>query len=114
MHTYQNLDFQDSVESPVISKTLFVQYKHSRLDSQTSPVHISTMNAAVNELDARLRKHNWEQHRWIFLWVTNRDVEEDVTPDARLLWVDKSSLADHAPLLGTRGLVPLEELREKE
>mmetsp|Transcript_5533 Transcript_5533/g.7703 ORF Transcript_5533/g.7703 Transcript_5533/m.7703 type:complete len:95 (-) Transcript_5533:859-1143(-) len=94
---------------------MFVQYKHNNLESQTSSVHVSTMNAEVRKLDCRLQKHGWQEHRgWIFLWVTNRDVCKDEDPDPRLLWVEKSTLADHAPLLGTRGLAPLEESRDGE
>lgn len=69
----------------------------------------------MTKLDARLRTHGWQEDRgWIFLWVTNREVVTDKNPDPRLLWVEKSTLADHAPLLGTRGLVPLEVLRKGE
>ena len=72
------------------------------------------MNAEVKKLSARLRKHKWKREGWIFLWVTNRDVVEDADAHPQLLWVDKSTLADHAPLLGTRGLVPLEKFRTGE
>lgn len=112
---YLNLKFQAPVGAGAVSKTVFVQYKHSGLESQTSPVHVSSMNTEVRKLDTRLRKHGWQEHRgWIFLWVTNREIVRDEDPDPRLLWVEKSTLADHAPLLGTRGLAPLEELRNGE
>ncbi|KAL3926898.1 MAG: hypothetical protein SGBAC_013293 [Bacillariaceae sp.] len=112
---YLNLTFQAPAGAGVASKTVFVQYKHSGLESQTSPVHVSSMNIEVRKLDARLRKNGWQENRgWIFLWVTNREIVSDMDPDPRLLWVDKSTLADHAPLLGTRGLAPLEELRNGE
>ena len=110
---YQNLEFQ--APAGTVSKTMFVQYKHSGLESATSKIHVSTMNNEVKKLDARLTKHRWQEDRgWIFLWVTNRDVVTDAIPDPRLLWVERSTLANHAPLLGTRGLVPLEVLRNGE
>ena len=110
---YLNLRLGAASSSDIATKTLFIQYKHSGLESQSSAVHISHMNHEVNKLAVRLNKHGWPQDRgWIFLWVTNRDVVQDCVPDQRLLWVDKTSLSKHAPLLGTRGLVPLEQLRE--
>ena len=92
--------------------TMFIQYKHSGLSSRTSPVHVSTMNQSVTLLGRRLAACGWsEDQEWILFWVTNRAVIHDVTPDDKLLWVDKSVLASHAPLLGRRGLVPHESLR---
>ena len=97
------------------STTLFIQYKHSGLDSRDSAVNVSTMNQSVTLLAGRLKKHGWPKKQdWILLWVTNREVERDVEPNEKLLWVDKASLAKHAPLLGRRGHAPLESLREHD
>jgi hypothetical protein len=90
--------------------TLFIQYKHSGLESETS---VSTMNNQVKKWANRLSQCGWSEHQeWIFLWVTNRKVVEDAVPYEKLLWVSRAELMDHAPLLGTRGLVPAEVLDE--
>ena len=68
---YLNLRLRSALSSDIAIKTLFIQYKHSGLMSQSSTVHISHMNLEVNKLAARLNKHGWPQGRgWIFLWVT--------------------------------------------
>ena len=73
------------------------------------------MNNEVKELAKRLAQCGWSEHEeWIFLWVTNREVKEDAVPHERLLWVSRLELMDHAPLLGTRGLVPTEVLRPEK
>lgn len=95
--------------------TLFIQYKHSALSSTTSTVNVSTMNKEYAKLKSRLKKHGWPNDRpFLFLWVTNRTVDRDEEANNSLLWICKESLADHAPLLGQRGLVPTEKLRESE
>ena len=94
--------------------TLFVQYKHSGLESSASPVSVSTMNNETSKLRNRLMKHGWpNDKRFLFLWVTNRAVtnDEGAAPDKDLFWVDKDTLCEHAPLLGYRGLVPEESSR---
>lgn len=112
---YQNLKFETSSAVDAIVRSMFIQYKHSCLRCQTSDIHVSTMNQEVMKLKSRLTKHKWPTSRgFIFLWVTNRTVVSDVAPCRELLWVERSTLAEHAPLLGTRGLVPLEELRQTE
>ena len=95
--------------------TLFIQYKHSGLESFASPVSVSTMNNETSKLRNRLMKHGWPNDRpFLFLWVTNREVTNDerAAPDKDLLWVDKGTLCEHAPLLGYRGLVPEESFRD--
>ena len=112
---YQNLRLRAASSGIAVRKTMFIQYKHSGLMSRTSAVNISTMNKEVRKLAARLQKYGWPDDRgWIFLWITNRDVGKDAKPDPHLLWVDKNTMAYHAPLLGTRGLVPWEDLRQND
>ena len=72
------------------------------------------MNAAVKLLEDRLKKCNWGTQEWLFLWVSNRKIENDTTADPRLLWVGKKELVSHAPLIGRRGLIPTELGREEE
>ena len=74
------------------------------------------MNAAVTKLKETLGKHGWPKSReWIFLWVTNHHlVNTDVEPDEKLMWVGRHELCENAPLIGMRGLVPLEEGRDGE
>eukprot|EP00978_Attheya_sp_CCMP212_P024469 scaffold76831_cov29-Attheya_sp.AAC.1 len=95
---------------------LFLQYKHSKLDGVTdTDVKVSDMNAAVNLLDKRLQLcENWNGCEWLFLWVSNRTIMKDQSPDPRLLWVGKTELIMHAPLIGRRGLVPAECTRQAE
>ena len=93
---------------------LFIQYKHKKLNSKTK-VKVSEMNAAVKLLELRLNVSKWEGGEWLFLWVSNREVEMDMTdPDQRLLWVGKDDLVKHAPLIGRRGLVTKEIIRADE
>lgn len=56
----------------------------------------------------------WDEREWLFLWVSNRTIVKDMDPDPRLLWVGKSELVMHAPLIGRRGLVPMETSRQAE
>ena len=49
---YLNLRFRSALSSDIAIKTLFIQYKHSGLMSQSSAVHISHMNQEVNKLAA--------------------------------------------------------------
>ena len=92
---------------------LFVQYKHSKLESDTT-VKVSEMNTAVELLSSRLKRYQWKGE-WLFLWVSNRNVIEDTkNPDPHLLWVGKNELVKHAPLIGRRGLVPYEMVRPDE
>lgn len=74
------------------------------------------MNGAVAKLESYLSgtESNWGHRPWIFLWVTNREIVDDAVPHPRLLWVGKDKLIDHAPLIGRRGLIPLEEERIEE
>ena len=92
---------------------LFIQYKHSKLEARTS-VKISAMNTEVALLEARLQRCGWAGGEWLFLWVSNRTIAKDEDPDPRLLWVGKSELVMHAPLIGRRGLVPMETSRQAE
>lgn len=88
--------------------TLFMQYKHKKLESKTQ-VKVSEMNAAVQLLESRLKTSKWQGGDWLFLWVSNRQVVVDMeNTDHRLLWIGKDDLVKHAPLIGRRGLV-LEE-----
>ena len=48
---------------------LFVQYKHSKLESDTT-VKVSEMNTAVELLSSRLKQHQWKGE-WLFLWVSS-------------------------------------------
>lgn len=91
--------------------TLFVQYKHSKLESD-SKVKVSEMNETVKKLATYLSgPGKWGGRPWIFLWVTNRTIVNDTTPHPNLLWVGKDKLIDHAPLIGRRGLIPKEKER---
>ena len=95
--------------------TLFIQHKHSGLESATSATSVSMMNNEVQKLAKHLAQCGWSEHQeWIFLWVTNREVVKNEVPHDKLLWVSRAELMDHAPLLGTRGLVPTEVLRPEE
>ncbi|CAJ1936998.1 unnamed protein product [Cylindrotheca closterium] len=89
--------------------TIFLQYKHSDPESSSSKVRVSHMNQEIEKLGASLKRHEkWESDRqWIFVWITNREVESDTLANERLLWVDKDSLSLHCPLIGNRGLVGL-------
>jgi hypothetical protein len=114
---YQNLKFAGSSSTTVSTtlSTMFIQYKHSALQSNTSDVNVSSMNAEVLKLHRLLLQYEWPEDReWFFLWITNRKVVPDTTPDSRLLWVEQSTMVNHAPLLGFRGLVPTEDLRKEE
>lgn len=92
---------------------LFVQYNHSKLESDTT-VKVSEMNTAVELLSSRLERCQWKGD-WLFLWVSNRNIIEDTkNPHPRLLWVGKNELVKHAPLIGRRGLVPAEMVRPDE
>lgn len=92
--------------------TLFVQYKHSKLESDAQ-VKVSEMNETVTKLETYLSgPGKWGGRPWIFLWVTNRAIVDNATtPHPNLLWVGKDKLIDHAPLIGRRGLIPKEEER---
>ena len=93
---------------------LFIQYKHKKLNSKTQ-VKVSEMDAAVELLASRLKGSEWGGHEWLFLWVSNREVEMDMdSPDHRLLWVGRKDLVKHAPLIGCRGLVTKEIDRSGE
>jgi hypothetical protein len=48
------------------------------------------------------------------VWISNRKIDVDVGADARLIWVGKSELGMHAPLIGRRGPVPVESCRDAE
>ena len=92
---------------------LFVQYKHSKLESDTN-MKVSEMNAAAELLSSRLKQHEWKRE-WLFLWVSNRNIIEDTNdPHPHLLWVGKNELVKHAPLIGRRGFVPSEDVRKDE
>ena len=94
--------------------TVFLQYKHSVKLDATDMVKVSTMNEAVIKLEERLRRSGWPMSRqWVFLWVTNRKVDMDaaVGPHEKLLWVGREELCEHAPLIGMRGLVAVEDDR---
>lgn len=94
--------------------TLFMQYKHKKLESKTQ-VKVSEMNAAVQLLESRLKASDWQEREWLFLWVSNREVVVDMEiTDGRLLWVGKNDLIKHAPLIGRRGLVLEETCRADE
>ena len=95
--------------------TLFVQYKHSKLDSDAQ-VKISQMNETVAKLEIYLsgQESEWGHRPWIFLWVTNRAIVADEDPHSRLLYVGKDNLIEHAPLIGRRGLVPQETVRNDQ
>ena len=57
------------------------------------------MKAAVELLSKRLGECNhWKGEKLLFIWVSNRAIVEDATPDSCLLWVGKAELAKHAPL----------------
>ncbi|CAJ1926732.1 unnamed protein product [Cylindrotheca closterium] len=91
--------------------TIFLQYKHSELLSSNARVNVSHMNEAAQNLDHCLDpQHGWDvEGDWIFVWVTNREVIQDVEAiHERLLWVDSNSLCEHCPLIGERGLVARE------
>ncbi len=90
-----------------------IQYKHSKPEAN-GVVKVSKMNASVVLLESRLNSCGWVEHEWLFLWVSNRRIEVDVTPNKRLLWVGRDELANHAPLIGRRGLVPTELLHRNE
>jgi hypothetical protein len=109
--SFLNIDLQTTGTNQQRT-TLFIQYKHSGLESETS---VSTMNYQVNMLANWLAECGWSEHQeWIFLWVTNRKVVEDALPHDKLLWVSRAELMDHAPVLGSRGLVPIEVPRGDE
>lgn len=95
--------------------TLFVQYKHSKLESK-SQIKVSEMNHEVTKLETYLSEpgSNWCGRPWIFLWVSNRAIVNDVDPHPNLLWVGRDQLIEHAPLIGRRGLIPVEEERNGE
>ena len=100
---------------PVLAMTLFLQYKHSVSLVGSEAVKVSLMNQAVTALRERLSRHLWPMARqWALLWVTNRSVIIDAEPDAQLLWVGREQLCEHAPLIGMRGLVAVEEFRQAE
>ena len=95
--------------------TVFKQYKHSVDLNATESVKISTMNEAVIKLEQRLTKHGWPVSRmWVLLWVSNRSVNVDQEPHEKPLWVGRWELQEHAPLIGVRVLVAVEEKRTHE
>lgn len=96
-----------NIDENSVPVVLFIQYKHSKPDAG-GVVKVSKMNASVVLLAARLKSCGWVGPEWLFLWVSNRNIEKDVDPDKRLLWVGKNELENHAPLIGRRGLVPME------
>jgi hypothetical protein len=102
-----------SEELAPVPVVLFIQYKHSKLGAGTV-VKVSDMNAEVRLLESRLRQCAWSGGEWLFLWVSNRKIDVDVGADARLIWVGKSELEMHAPLIGRRGRVPVESYRDAE
>ena len=112
-----NLDLGAEGESDTnfvpVPVVLFIQYKHSKPEAN-GVVKVSKMNASVVLLESRLNSCGWVEHEWLFLWVSNRRIEVDVTPNKRLLWVGRDELANHAPLIGRRGLVPTELLHRNE
>jgi hypothetical protein len=94
--------------------TLFIQYKHSKLESDAQ-VKVSEMNEAVKKLETYLSgPGKWGQRPWIFLWVTNRAIVDGAIHHPNLLWVGKDKLVDHAPLIERRGLIPEEEERKSD
>ena len=96
------------------STTLFIQYKHSKLMAK-GKVKVSEMNREVQKLGDYLKDKSskWNGRPWIFLWVTNWEIVKDADPDPNLLWVGRDKLIDHAPLIGRRGLVPMETERSE-
>jgi hypothetical protein len=112
--SFLNIDLETTAANQQRT-TLFIQHKHSGLESATSAISVSMMNNEVQKLAKRLAQCDWSEHQeWIFLWVTNREVVKNAIPHDKLLWVSRAELMDHAPLLGTRGLVPTEVLRPEE
>ena len=92
---------------------LFIQYKHSKLESKTT-VKVSDMIQACKSLDERLKLCHF-QSPWLFLWITNRKIDNDVkNSDSRLLWVGREQFVKHAPLIGRRGLVTVEPCRRND
>lgn len=98
---YVNLSVGDNNDET----TLFIQYKHSK-ECSDSTVKVSFMNSEAERLEEKISKSSWDQRSWLFLWVTNREVNKD-TDDVHknLIWVGKDALIEHAPLIGGRGLV---------
>lgn len=95
--------------------TVFKQYKHSVEVNASVKVKVSEMNAQVIKLKELLARHSWpSSQEWVFLWVTNRLVNLDAEPDEKLLWVGREELCEHAPLIGMRGLVGVEDKRQGE
>ena len=112
---YFNLIARDFLNADERGLTVFIQYKHSTQIDASANIKVSDMNAAVTKLKETLSKYGWpKSQEWIFLWVTNRLVNTDVEPDEKLLWVGRHELCENAPLIGMRGLVPLEEGRDGE
>jgi hypothetical protein len=100
-------------EPPPVPVVLFIQYKHSKPEAD-AVLKVSEMDAAVGLLESRLEQCNWDGREWLFLWISNRKIDADVGADARLIWVGKSELGMHAPLIGRRGPVPVESCRDAE
>jgi hypothetical protein len=107
---YLNLELVNNDPSCLglkVPTTLFIQYKHTSIDTGALHIKVSAMNAHTEKLSKTLEEQGWDTktQNWLILWVSNRPILEDVIPHSRLLWVGRDNLEQHAPLIGRRGLV---------